>query len=82
MPRLLRRMNDLSLPEEYRDELAVAVANYCHPRRAQLAITVLAPGEFSNAQLLEAAEKVAAQLAPAAGGGNVVALPHRRLPRL
>ncbi len=80
VPRLLRRMNDLSLSEEYRDELAVAVANYCHPRRAMVAVTILEPGEFSDAQLLEAAEKVAAQLAPAPGGGNVVALPGWRLP--
>jgi hypothetical protein len=37
--RLLRRMNDASLPEEYRDEIAKAVAPYTAPRLSSVAVT-------------------------------------------
>jgi hypothetical protein len=37
--RLLRRMNDATLSEEYRDELAARVAPYCSPRLSSVAVT-------------------------------------------
>jgi hypothetical protein len=37
LPRLLRRMNDKKLPEEYRDSLAVQAAPYCHARLSVVA---------------------------------------------
>jgi hypothetical protein len=38
VPRLLRRLNDPNLSEEYKDKLAVAVAPYCSPRLNAVAI--------------------------------------------
>ena len=37
LPRLLRRMNDKKLPEEYRDSLAAQAAPYCHARLSVVA---------------------------------------------
>jgi hypothetical protein len=37
--RLLRRMNDASLPEDYRDQLASLVAPYTAPRLSAVSIT-------------------------------------------
>ena len=37
LPRLLRRMNDRKLPENYRDQLAIAAAAYCHAKLSVVA---------------------------------------------
>jgi hypothetical protein len=37
LPRLLRRMNDKKLSEEYRDSLAAQAAPYCHARLSVVA---------------------------------------------
>jgi hypothetical protein len=38
VPRLIRRLNDPTLSEEYRDKLAAVVAPYCSPRLNAVAI--------------------------------------------
>jgi hypothetical protein len=50
--RLLRRLNDTSLSEEYRDRLAAIVAPYCSPRLNALAI-VKRPAQWSDQELLQ-----------------------------
>ena len=56
--RLLRRMNDTSLPEQYRDQIAIAVAGFIHPRLSAVAV-VKRPSQMTQAELdqLEAALK-------------------------
>jgi hypothetical protein len=55
VPRLLRRMNDKSLPENYRDSLAMAAAPYFSARLASTTAKVqfLGPEEMSDQQLQE-----------------------------
>jgi hypothetical protein len=48
--RLLRRLNDTSLDEHYRDTLAIAVAPYCSPRLNALAI-VKRPSQWTDEEL-------------------------------
>ena len=44
LPRILRRINDASLPENYRDQLAIAVMSYVHPKLVtQAVLTAPAP---------------------------------------
>ena len=54
VPRLLRRLNDPSLSEEYRDKLAVAVAPYCQSEikcvgNSKAAEPMDRPGAFTSA---------------------------------
>jgi hypothetical protein len=62
VPRLLRRMNDNTLPENYRDSLAMAVAPYFHAKLATTAATVriLGPEEMTDDQLREWIERAEA----------------------
>jgi hypothetical protein len=64
LPRLLRRMNDKSLPEMYRDSLATAAAPYCHSRLSSAAVETKAigPDDMTDEQLAAFAEKVEAAL--------------------
>lgn len=48
--RLLRRCNDTSLDERYRDQLAIAVAPYCSPRLTALAL-VKSPANWTDQEL-------------------------------
>jgi hypothetical protein len=48
--RLIRRLNDTSLDERYRDQLAIAVALYCSPRLNALAI-VKRPAQWTDQEL-------------------------------
>jgi hypothetical protein len=48
--RLLRRLNDTSLDERYRDTLAIAVAPYCSPRLNALAV-VKRPSQWSDDEI-------------------------------
>jgi hypothetical protein len=48
--RLLRRLNDTSLDEHYRDTLAIAVAPYCSPRLNALAV-LKRPAQWSDQEL-------------------------------
>jgi hypothetical protein len=48
--RLLRRLNDTSLDERYKDTLAIAVAPYCSPRLSALAV-VKRPAQWSDQEL-------------------------------
>jgi hypothetical protein len=50
--RLLRRLNDPTLSEQYRDTLAIAVAPYCSPRLNALAI-VKRPSQWTDQELLQ-----------------------------
>ena len=50
--RLLRRLNDTTLDERYRDQLAIAVAPYCSPRLNALAI-VKRPSQRTDQELLQ-----------------------------
>jgi hypothetical protein len=50
IPRLLRRINDPNLPEQYKDQLSIAVAPYCSPRLSALAI-VKRPSQWSDQEL-------------------------------
>jgi hypothetical protein len=53
LDRLLRRMCDPALPEEYRDKLAMAAAAYCHPRYSITSqAQPLTPGEMTEDQLV------------------------------
>jgi hypothetical protein len=45
-------MNDTTLPEQYRDEIAARVAPYCHPWLSSIAIAKR-PGEMSNQEIAE-----------------------------
>jgi hypothetical protein len=47
---LLRRLNDTSLDERYRDTLAIAVAPYCSPRLNALAI-VKRPAQWTDEEI-------------------------------
>jgi hypothetical protein len=51
VPRLIRRLNDPALSEEYRDRLAAIVAPYCSPRLNALAI-VKRPSQWTDQELL------------------------------
>jgi hypothetical protein len=48
--RLLRRMNDDRLPEEYRDHLAAIVAPYCSPRLSAVSIAKR-PAEMTDEEI-------------------------------
>jgi hypothetical protein len=50
--RLLRRLNDASLDEKYRDQLAIAVAPYTAPRLSSVAITKR-PAEMSDEEIAQ-----------------------------
>jgi hypothetical protein len=50
LTRLLRRMNDVSEPERYRDSLAVSAAPYCHARLGHLT-AAKAGTEMTEAEL-------------------------------
>jgi hypothetical protein len=50
--RLIRRLNDKSLDERYRDQLAIAVAPYCSPRLQALAI-VKRPSQWTDQELMQ-----------------------------
>ena len=52
VPRLIRRLNDPTLSEEYRDKLAAIVAPYCSPRLNALAI-VKRPSQWTDQELLQ-----------------------------
>jgi len=55
LDRLLRRMRDKRLNEEYRDKLAALAAPFCHPRYAVTAqAQPLTPGEMTEDQLVAA----------------------------
>jgi hypothetical protein len=48
--RLLRRMNDAAIPEEYRDQLAIAVAPFTAPRLSAVSVTKR-PQQMSDQEL-------------------------------
>jgi hypothetical protein len=48
--RLLRRINDHTLPEQYRDTLAIAVAPYCSPRLSATAL-IKSPASWTDQEL-------------------------------
>ena len=48
--RLLRRQNDSSLPEEYRDQIAIAVAPYTAPRLSAVSVTKR-PAEMTDEEI-------------------------------
>jgi hypothetical protein len=48
--RLLRRLNDPTLNEQYRDQLAIAVAPYTAPRLSALAL-VKSPANWTDQEL-------------------------------
>jgi hypothetical protein len=50
--RLIRRMNDTSLPEQYRDEIASRVAPYTAPRLSSVAITKR-PAEMTDDEIAQ-----------------------------
>jgi hypothetical protein len=54
--RLIRRLNDASLSEEYRDKLAVAIAPYCSPRLSSVAITKR-PGQMNDEEMIGLTEE-------------------------
>jgi hypothetical protein len=64
VPRLLRRMNDKSLPENYRDSLAMAAAPYFSARLASTTAKVqfLGPEEMTAEQLSDWIERAKAAL--------------------
>jgi hypothetical protein len=53
LPRLLRRMNDKSLPEAYRDQLASLAAPFCHPRLSAITLPKR-PSQMSDSELQHA----------------------------
>jgi hypothetical protein len=52
LDRLIRRVNDASLDERYRDQLAIAVAPYTAPRLSSVAITKR-PAEMSDEEIAQ-----------------------------
>jgi hypothetical protein len=48
--RLLRRQNDPNLPEQYRDQLAIATAPYTSPRLSAVAVT-RRPGQMTDEEI-------------------------------
>ena len=64
IPRLLRRMNDKNLPENYRDSLAIVAAPYFHARLASTTAKVqfLGPEEMTDEQLKEWNDRAEAYL--------------------
>jgi len=48
--RLIRRMNDTSLPEAYRDELAYRAAPYVSPRLSAVSVTKR-PAQMSDEEI-------------------------------
>jgi hypothetical protein len=48
--RLLRRLNDASLPEDYRDHLAAIVAPYCSPRLSAISVQKR-PGQMTDEEI-------------------------------
>jgi hypothetical protein len=50
VPRLLRRLNDPTLDEKYRDALAIAVAPYTSPRLNAVAL-VKRPGQMTDDEI-------------------------------
>jgi hypothetical protein len=48
--RLLRRQNDPTLPEAYRDQLAIATAPYTAPRLSAVAVT-RRPGQMTDEEI-------------------------------
>jgi hypothetical protein len=53
LPRLLRRMNDRKLPENYRDTLAAMAAPYCHAKLS-VVTKMKRPSQMSETELAEA----------------------------
>jgi hypothetical protein len=52
VPRLLRRLNDPNLSEEYKDKLAAIVAPYCSPRLNAVAI-LKRPSAMSDEEIVQ-----------------------------
>jgi hypothetical protein len=52
LPRLLRRMNDKSLPEATRDQLASLAAPFCHPRLSAVSLTKR-PAEMTDEEIAQ-----------------------------
>jgi hypothetical protein len=52
VPRLLRRLNDPNLSEEYKDKLAAVVAPYCSPRLNAVAI-LKRPAAMTDEELVQ-----------------------------
>jgi hypothetical protein len=71
--RLLRRMNDVSLPEEYRDHLAMACAPYTAPRLSAVSVTKR-PAEMTDEEIAGLLDQAKEDLQRLGGRGP---WPHR-----
>jgi hypothetical protein len=67
--RLLRRMNDDRLPEDYRDHLAMAVAPYTAPRLSAVSITKR-PAEMTDEEIAGLLDQAKDDLARMGVGGR------------
>jgi hypothetical protein len=67
--RLMRRMNDPSLPEDRRDEIAVALAPYFSPRLSAVSITKR-PGQMSDEEIAGFLDQAKEDLQHGIGGRN------------
>ena len=67
LPRLLRRMNNKSLPEAYRDQLASLAAPFCHPRLSAVSITKR-PAEMTDEEIAGLLDQAQEDLQHGIGG--------------
>jgi hypothetical protein len=67
--RLLRRMNDPGLAEDYRDHLAMAVAPYCSPRLSAVTIKKK-PREMSDEEIAELLDQAKGDAQRSGNGGR------------
>jgi hypothetical protein len=65
--RLLRRMNDPNLPEDYRDSLAGIVAPYCSPRLSAVSITKR-PVEMTDEEIARLLDQTREDMRRGTGG--------------
>jgi hypothetical protein len=62
LQRLLRRMRDERLPEDYRDRLAIAACAYTHPRLSMVGQVKL-PSQMTDNELIELIARTEADIA-------------------
>jgi hypothetical protein len=62
LQRLLRRMRDEGLPEDYRDRLAIAACAYTHPRLSVVGQMKL-PSQMEDSELIELIARTEADIA-------------------